>query len=40
MCLKLTIEATDAILVSFLLTLNIFDMFLVFLAEFEHVHAV
>ena len=39
-CLKLTMEATDPILVSFLLNLNIFDMFLVFLAEFEHVHAV
>ena len=36
---KLTIEATDTVLVSLLLTLNIFETFLVFFVEFEHVNA-
>ena len=38
-CSKLTIEVTDFVLVFSLLTLNIFDTFLVFFAQFEHLNA-
>ena len=39
-CSKLTTEASDVILVSLLLTLNIFDvLFQCFLADFKHLNA-
>ena len=38
-CSKLTVEATDVVLVPSLLTVNIVDTFLVFFAEFEYVNA-
>ena len=37
-CSKLTIEATDDVLVPSLLTFNIVDTLLVFFAEFEHIN--
>ena len=36
---KLTIEATDVVLVPSLLTFNIADMFLVIFVEIEHINA-